>query len=396
MAWNQRSRIVAIGITIQTGQGLFNAPGQADLVGVSTPSNDVSAIVAQDPTATGAIFDAPDILLGTTGTAGGTIPLRGFGSGGLPSASAFVPGRILQAAGWTETVLATQTGTAQTNALNGAIVLAAGSSSIDNIFVGGVISHPSIGTGLRSYAGITSYSGSSKLAGLAQRQTAAIASGTYTIPPQLIYQLGTLTVAPPLLSISVWRDQERYDYVDCVPTSVVFDIPVANEASQSFPSLQFACKGNYLGKTDDVTPVLSQTYLATPVPPARAGAFYLDRVMLGHADLKFTQGATVGAASNQNADAGQDGYDLLSGTRAIDLDLNQMAETDFDIDTRVTNQTVLPCFSLWGNGAGNRFAFTVPHMVLRPLSPGDRNGYVSVTGAAQTTDLNRSIGFSIF
>src|SRR3546814_2186893 len=47
-----------------------------------------------------------------------------------------------------------------------------------------------------------------------------------------------LSTAPPLLSISVWRDKKRYDYRDVRPTSLTLDMPVANEANQVFPSLE--------------------------------------------------------------------------------------------------------------------------------------------------------------
>src|SRR3546814_3311478 len=65
---------------------------------------------------------------------------------------------------------------------------------------------------------IMDYNGTTKTAVLAETLGAAIVAGDYTIPANLTYVLGTLSTAPPLLSISVWRDKKRYDYRDVRPT----------------------------------------------------------------------------------------------------------------------------------------------------------------------------------
>lgn len=402
MSWNQRSKIVAVGIAIQSVAGTFTAPAApADLIAVSVPTNDTSAIVATDPTATGAIFDAPDIYLGATGTAGGTIPLRGYGSGSLPAASAWVPGRILQAAGFAEVRNATPvTGTAQAGPAANSIKLASAESSVNDFWLGSVVQHTGINavSGVRQFTPILDYDGTSKnaLTGLPLGTT--IVSGTYTIPAQLAYVLGTQSTPPPLLSISVWRDKKRFDYEDCRLTNLVIDMPVGNEANTGFPSIQFTAKGNpvVLEGVDDTAPQLAATTLQTQPATCRGGSFYIDRTLIEHQDLKYTQGGTVAAASNQNKDAGQDGYDVLGGTRAFDFDINQMNVTDFDLGARIAAQTVLPVISVWGVNVGNRFAFAVPNMVLRPMSPGDRNGYVNLTGAGQTTDISQSVTLAVF
>src|SRR3546814_2589258 len=73
----------------------------------------------------------------------------------------------------------------------------------------------------------------------------------------------------------------------------------------------------------------------------------------------------------------------MSGDRTLELDLNQMAVADFDIDARVDAQTVVSQMSVWGLGAGNRFGFVAPELLLNPLNnPGDRNGFVNLTGNA--------------
>jgi hypothetical protein len=176
----------------------------------------------------------------------------------------------------------------------------------------------------------------------------------------------------------------------------MFDVPVANENNTTFPSLELGFRGVLVGKFDDVTPVLPAAQLAVMPPSNRGGKFTLDRVKLGHASFRIGATADTGAASNANQDAGQDGYDILSGSRTIELDLNSMNVTDFDLEARINNQTIMPAASIWGAGAGNRFALAVPNMVLDPMTPGDRNGYVNLTGGGAATDVDKSMTFSVF
>jgi hypothetical protein len=136
--------------------------------------------------------------------------------------------------------------------------------------------------------------------------------------------------------------------------------------------------------------------LNIPIPAARGGKFLMDRVKLGHQSIRFTESVDVAAASNQNQDAGQDGYDITGGNRAISLDVNQMAVADFDLEARVDNQTIIPILSTWGMGIGNRFGLLLPNNVLDPMSPGDRNGFVNLTGDAAPTDVDKSAAFTIW
>src|SRR3546814_2276317 len=81
----------------------------------------------------------------------------------------------------------------------------------------------------------------------------------------------------------------------------------------------------------------------------------------------------------------------MSGDRTLELDLNQMAVADFDIDARVDAQTVVSQMSVWGLGAGNRFGFVAPELLLNPLNnPGDRNGFVNLTGNAAFSGVDKS------
>src|SRR3546814_20525993 len=81
------------------------------------------------------------------------------------------------------------------------------------------IQHANVGTvgTVKGTSMIMDYNGTTKTAVLAETLGAAIVAGDYTIPANLTYVLGTLSTAPPLLSISV-RSEERRVGTECVST----------------------------------------------------------------------------------------------------------------------------------------------------------------------------------
>lgn len=399
MSWNHRAKVAAVSVVIQAVAGAFSAPNTtSDLIAVSGLTNTDEMISTADPTLSGAIWDVNRIYLGRTSTVGFTLPLRGPGGASPPAAGAWVPGRALRAAGFSEI----RTGAAVTAALGAGsltdrLVLDNGQSAVDDFWTGAVIQHANIGTvgTVKGSSVIVDYDGASKAALIGETIVTG-ASGNFTIPPQLTYVLGTMTTPPPLLSISVWRDKVRYDYRDCVPASFMFDVPTANEQNTTFPSVEFSFRGVFVGKYDDNTPVIPSAVLSMIPPANRGGKFALDRVKLGHASFRMGASADTAAQANANQDSGQDGYDIVSGSRTIEYDLNAMNVTDFDLETRVDGQTLMPVESIWGGGAGNRFALSVPNHVIDPLTPGERNGYVNLTGGGAPTDSDKSMTFSVF
>lgn len=387
-------------VAIQATPGIFTAPSAPDdLIPVSPPTNGDDIVSAEDPTATGSVWNAARVYLGRTSNAGATFALRGPGGAAPPLANAWPQGRILQAAGFTEVRLAAAlTAALQAGSTAQALSLDAAASAVDDFYIGMPIQHAAIGAAasVKGTSVVMDYDGTSKLATIGETIVAPAAGSNYTIPANLTYVLGTLTTAPPLLSVSIWRDKKRYDYMDCRPTSLTIDMPVSNEQNQGYPSVEFALKGLPAGDADEASPALPSALLTT-IPPYRAGKFYLDRVKLGHQSNRFTMNAEAAGASNANADFGQDAYEIMSGDRSIELDLNQMNITDFAINSRVDAQTIISMMSVWGMGVGNRFAFSTPEIVLNPLNnPGDRNGFVNLTGNAAFTGVDKSAALSLF
>lgn len=398
MTWNHKTRVVALGIALQPTPGVFVQPAQADLIASAPPTNSNDVIETEDPTATGTVWESSPIYLGMTSTVGAMVPMRGPGGVAVPAANAWVPGRILQSAGFVEL----RNSTAITAALGvgstvDEFVLDATASSVDGAYVGMPIQHADIGSGaIKGSSIIVAYDGATKTARIGETLPAAPGAGDFTIPMNLTYLLGTLTTLPPLLSVSVWRDRVRYDYRDCRPTSLIIDMPVSNEQNQGFPSIEFTLKGLPVTQTDEASPTVPEEVIRVSIPPYRAGKFALDGVRLGHQSNRFTISTEVAGASNSNVDPGQDEYEIMSGSRQVELDLNQMNVSDFPLATLTENRTPIRQMSMWGQGPGNRFGFTNPEIVLNPLSPGDRNGFVNLTGNAGVLGVDKSAALSIF
>lgn len=389
-----KERISALGVTIQPTPGTFNAPNTTtDLLPIETPDDGYDMISADDPTLTGAIWATPRVFLGKRGRAGATARLRGPGGTAPPAANAFVLGRILQAAGFTELRNATAiTAAAQAGGSTSTIQLAATESAVDDFYKGFPIQHANIGSGFRQTSMIRGYAGASKTATLAEVLGSAVAAGNYTIPPALIYVLST-GLSVPLLSVSVWRGRRRRDYRDCALSSFAINIPVANDASTDLPSIEFAVMGVPEAEADTTTPALPSSALSA-IAPAKAGKFAFNGVKIGHQSLRLEFGLETGAPPNQNNDAGQEAYEIMSGTRTASVDINQTLLTELNVESLVDAQSLVPLMETHGLGAGNRWGTLVPNALLDPFSPTGRNGFVGLSGNANPTDVDRSIALA--
>jgi len=383
-------------LTIQPTQGVYNEPNSnTDMIPISSPDNGSDPITADDPTENGALWNSPRQLIGRRGRAGATVMLRGPGGSAPPAAGAWGIGRILQAAGFTELRNATAiTGTAQAGGTTSSIVLASSESAVDDFYKGMPIQHANIGAAdtIRGTSLVRGYTGANKSAVLMETMGAAVAAGTYRIPPCLAYVL-SIGGNIPLLSAKVWRHRKAYRYRDCALNAFALNIPVANDQNTDLPSIEFSMVGVPEQSSDELTPTIPQSFL-TPVPAAKAGKFAFAGLKLGHQSLRLEFALETGAPPNQNFDAGQEAYEIMSGSRTQNLDLNEMLRATLDLDNLVDTQTPVATLSGWGSAPGQRFLAGVPNAYLDPLSPTGRNGFLGVSGTASPSDIDRSLALT--
>lgn len=392
-----KEKRVSVGITIQPTPGTYNEPNSTtDLIAVSSPDDGFDDITGDDPTLTGSIFTAPRLFLGRKGRAGATAVLRGPGGNAPPAAGAFPLGRILLAAGFTELINAADiTAVAQAGGTTDKIIMAGGSSAVDDFYKGMAIQHATIGADntIKGTSLIRAYNGTTKTAQLMETVGAAIVAGAYHIPPQLTYLLGT-GAGIPLLSAKVWRDKKARRYRDCALSSFAINIPVANAQTTEAPSIEFSMVGVPVATIDEAAPALPTATLTAPVF-ARNGKFTFNGIKLGHQTLRLEFSLETGALPNQNFVEGQESYEILSGSRNVTMDLNEQLVATLDIDALVEAQTYVPLQSGWGTAQGQSFMVGVPNGPLNSFNPNARNGFVGLQGGMAPSDVDRSIALSI-
>ncbi len=382
----------ALGITIQPTAGLYNEPTAADLIAMFSPDNGSDDITADDATLTGGVWAAPRQFLGRRGRAGATFNLRGPGGASPPAAGAWVPGRILQAAGFTEIVNAAAI-TGAASAGDTTSFTSALASAVDDFYMGYPIQHANIGSGrIKGTSMIRDYIGSTKRVVLSETVASAITTGNYTIPPFLGYVLSA-GAGIPLLSAKMWRHRKAYRYKDCAINSFAINIPTANDQSTDVPTVEFGMVGVPVPSVDEIAPTLPSSLL-TPTPPAKDGKFAFNGIKIGHQSMRLEFGLETGAPPNVNFEAGQEGYEIMSGTRTVALDINEQLMATLDVDGLVDSQASVPILEGWGSAAGRSWMASVHNSLLNSFSPTGRNGFVGLTGGAAPVDVDRAIALA--
>jgi hypothetical protein len=381
-----------LGIALETTPGTYVAPTTSDLIAVADLRPTIDGITSDIREFTGSIHRPGPVVFGKTFNVTGRLYLRGPGGSAPPAANAWVPGRIMRAAGFAELITAAAIPAAPEALGAGneiAVVLGASGSSSDDIYNGLLMALSGLGANRAGLSSVRDYTGSNKSARLAERQAGPIA-GNWQLPPQLTYALSTAT--PPTLSVSCWIGNRRYNGVGCAISSFRFNLPAAGRESQELPSIEFTLSGD-LDSAIDASPPSPPAGLA--IPPFRDGKLWVSEKQVGGSSVSIDMGAQVGYPPNPNRKSGNDAAQLTETTRTVDMTLNQVAIAAFDDLTMSDSQAYYPLFALWGLGSGNAFGLIVTDMRFAPRSPDNSGAFVTNTGQAYVDGASRTIALSI-
>lgn len=383
-----------LGIAVETTPGTYIAPGVADLVTVADLKPTIDPLTADIREYTGSIHRPGPVVLGKTFSVSGKILLRGPGGASPPAAGAWVPGRVLRAAGFAEAITSTAVPVAPEALGAGGdtsnVVLGASGSATDDIYVGLLMMLSGLGANRAALSPVRDYAGSTKTALLAETTGAAIA-GNWQLPKQLTYLLST--GAPPTLSVSCWVGKRRYNGVGCAISSFKINLPTSSREGQDVPSIEFTLTGDVQSAVDDANPPSPPAGLA--IPPFRDGKLWVSNQQVGGSSVTIDLGAQVGYAPNPNKKTGNESAQLTETTRTVNLTLNQVAISTFDDITMSDSQANYPLFGLWGLASGNAFGLLVTDMRFAPRSPDNSGALVTNTGTAYIDGANRTIALSI-
>ena len=376
-----RSLNTAIAIKTQSAAGTFTQPSSStDTYPCANVRPSIETITGQNPEYLGTIHRPGDIVFGSRASLTFQTVLRSPGGSSPPAAGAFIPGRLFTAAGFTENILSTavpasaEAGSAGTTTT---FTLGAGATGTADLYNGLAISLSDNGsTYLDKLAGIRDYS-ASKVATFFETLGSAPAAN-YQIPKQLAYQLSS---SPPTetLSISVWMDGVRYDFVDMIPTGMRINVPVASRDATDPPTIEWTLEGNYQAWADEAAP--SVTALGNPLP-FRDGDMWIGGKALGGSSFSIDLGITAAYPPNPNNASGYEAGLIVETNRSASVALNHNLKSVIDFMALADAQSTMGLWAQWGSAAGSAVMVNVLNARAKYPNP-DNGGQI----LAQTLDL---------
>jgi hypothetical protein len=382
-----------LGIAVESVAGTYVAPTTNDLIRVSDLRISINGITVNINEYTGSIHRPGPVVLGKTFEVSGRVFLRGPGGSTVPAANAFVPGRIIRAAGFDETVQAAAIpaapealGAGSTTTVANLGTTAAGTLGIYKAM--GVLL-AALGTMPKGMAMIRSYSAAK--AALLARTAGSTITGNYQIPKQLSYRLNA-SATPPSLSASCWYGGRRYNGNGLAISSFRINIPTASRDSQELPSIEFTLSGDLESDASETAPI-PPAVLA--IPPFRDGNLWINNTQLAGTSLTIDLGAEVGYPPNPNRPSGNDPAQLVGTTRTVNFTIAQTLKATFDQIALADAQGYLAMEAGWGLGTGNSFGVIVTDARLNYANPDNSGPFVNLTGEAYVDDADRTIGITL-
>lgn len=362
----------AIALVKQPVAGTRTAPTTNDLLAVSNLRPNTDTYTQENPEYTGSIHKRGAFVTGKGASVSFTTTIRGPGGASIPLADAFILGRLLQAAGFTENRIATAIpaapealgggGTTTTATLG---TTAAGTADLYKALLVYLAMSGASGS-LKSYSAITDYT-AAKVATLAETLGSA-AAGNYQIPSQIAYQYSSGS-APTLLSVDVWRGGKKYQMQDMVVSGCTINFVTSNRDQTAICTIDWQLTGDVNAVVDDTAPSIPA--LGAPAF-YRDGDFWLSQKALGISQVTLNLSPRVGYPPNPNKTNGNDPAQMVETVRSGSVTLNQVRLTTIDLDAIANAQSYQSFWGQYGLVTGNSVAFVVPKCRLAyPNDAGD-------------------------
>lgn len=385
-----------LGIEVEVTPGTYVAPDSSDLITVADLRPTIDGLTADIREFTGSVHRPGPVVLGKTFSVSGRVLLRGPGGTAPPAADAWILGRILRAAGFTESVTSTAVPASPEAVGAGGstttVELGVSATGTVDLYKGMMLLISALsGTAGKPQLVMGRSNDASKIVTLPETAAGALTSGNWQLPKQLTYLLSSGT--PPTLSVSCWVGNRRYNGKGCAISSFRINMPTSSRDSQDVPSIEFTLTGDLQSVADDASPPTPPAGLA--VPPFRDGKLWVANKQLGGSSFTIDFGAQIGYPPNPNEQSGNETAQLTETTRTVDLTLNQVALTAFDDVTLAEDQANHSLFALWGLASGNAFGVIVTDMRFNHRSPDNSGAFVTQTGQAFVDGTTKTIALSL-
>lgn len=356
-----RSQFTAVAVAVQSSVDTWGSPSSStDVFPCANVKLSKESILAENPEYLGTVDKPGDFVLGQKVSLTLSIPLRAPGGSSPPSAGAFIPGRFLKAAGWTENIISSAIPAAPEALGVGSTTTAAklGSSATGtaNLYKGLALTLSDNGTGYnRQMTAIRGYD-ATKLATLAET-LGAIPAANYQIPKQLAYQSGA-SGTPPVLSLSVWYDAVRYDLINMTVSGLKFNFPVSTRNSTEYPMMELTLDGDLYAFADQAAPLVGAL---GGIPTFKDGDFWIANKALGGSSFSVDMGIQVGYPPNPNKASGNDAAQITMTKRTAQITLNHNLKATIDFEALALAQSQHALWAQYGYVAGGLVSFIIPN-----------------------------------
>lgn len=354
-----RSQVYALGVKVQSA---VNTPAtistSTDLLACYDLSPQSETYTLANPESTGAVERVGDIVMGRSRSITFKVILRGPGGSSPPSADAWVPGRILRAARFTEV--------SQTSALlaAGAIssgtttggVLPVGASGTDDFYNGLPAILSDQGSGVRGITMIRDYVGSSRTATF--METFAVAPAANVSVPAFLGYRYLAGAAELFLSVDWWMDKKRYHMTNGVVTNLQLNFPVNNNADTAFTYMDVTITGDVAATAEIDENAPTMTALGNP-PVFRDADWWLDNKSLCGSSCTVDFSIQSERPPCPNSLSGGEAPQVVSVTRSANLNLNEVLLTAADWNAIADAQTYKGLWLQYGNTSGKVVSFGI-------------------------------------
>lgn len=383
----------AVAIAIQSVVDTFLTPTQpGDLMPVSNCRLSINGVTVANDEYTGSPFKNADSVAGKKVQLSYNVKLRPPG-GTLPAANAFLIGRILQAAKFTEVRTATAIpAAAEAVAAGGTTtmaVLSTGAAATLDIYKGMALLLKALGTTFKDQlTAIRSYS-VAKNAVIPMTAGAAITTGNYQIPTQLGYMRDVSSADPILISQQVWLDGHRYDLMNCRISGLQIVVPTSTRDQAAFPELQVTWDCMISANSANSTPSVASL---GAIPLYKDGEFWLANSQLGSQTFTVDLGLQTESPPNPNKTDGSDAAEVVGGVAKVSMTRQKYLPATIDTLALADAQSNQSFFAQWGNGTGGGMVqIFVPDGRLDYQTPDTGGNIIMESGDLLIDALTKSV-----
>ena len=370
----------ALEVVIQPTFDTFVAPTSADRLSIANVSFDKTGVTVANPEYTGSVMRNPDEIIGKTVSLAFDVLLRPPGGATPPAANAFLPGRILQSAKFTEVIVATAISEALGvgSTVRAAVLGATALATID-LYKGMVISLGATGTYRQKLTPIRSYA-AGKTANLC-RALGSAPTGTYSIPAQLMYSLSIDNTDPPLLSFYFWRAGKRWSLKNAVVTGFTQNLPTTSKTGGEIPSFRVTYDVTIEAYIDQAAP---QVTAGGTVPVFRDGEHYVSEYPIGGQSVTIDLGIASESEPNPNRATGSDRECLTALQPVLSYDWSATLIAELDKLGLAEAHADHAWFAQYGYTAGNVVVLNTPDMRYDIPNDGTNGSLMTETGRMVT------------